>query len=647
MAETVRRQHFIDPWSYFDYKDSFTQQNLGPTNPNIWPAGNLHPPFWVGHHWRRLQAYKLLDSYCRNSSREWLKDIREEDRRKRREYGDPDTIVESVLASLLGDDQSIIVEGAEGDDQDEDDPDAPITQTAAQKQFDMLMDWAQKEQLKLKMVECERAAVKLGDGVYVLGWDPKKKRPRLHVYDPGFYFPVLAQDFGDDFPERVAVAWEFRERDESGEEGTFVRKISWWLDDIQGYDENNVPVPDLYYDNAVLQENEEFDPDQGKILRKYPWNDESVPVTCYMTDATWKVEDIHKKVDDFDEKNAMFQVDEDGNTIHNLDLQIDFIPVIHMPNFVALQEHYSRSILATILQIEDDLIATDTDLQAASATTGTPPIAVSGSNLPKDERGQVVTYGPGTVFETGEGKMEALNTSENLNALIKYDEHLLSRLSVNARIPESLLGRVKPNEVPSGIALTLSFSPHSSMIREMRMVRAAKYELMLKMVSRFFMADGQLDSLAAAHLVFGSYLPADKQEASTLVTSLLNGTHPSISLETAVKILMAAGFPIDDAVEEVSRIREEDFAAANLLLDATGDIALVRKRLDVGPPPLAITPPGITDPNNPTPAPTIDPTTGLPLPPGGRQGPPVPAPAPKPPNPEKIPKPTAKPRPIQ
>ncbi|MFJ5534004.1 hypothetical protein [Streptomyces sp. NPDC093261] len=53
---------------------------------------------------------------------------------------------------------------------------------------------------------------------------------------------------------------------------------------------------------------------------------------------------------------------------------VDFIPVVHIPNTIPdVGEHWGKSTLATVLQLLDELAATDTDSASASATTGTPP----------------------------------------------------------------------------------------------------------------------------------------------------------------------------------------------------------------------------------------------------------------------------------
>jgi len=243
-------------------------------------------------------------------------------------------------------------------------------------------------------------------------------------------------------------------------------------------------------------------------------------------------------------------------------MNIDFIPVVHVPNTVSLQQHFGTSVLAPVMQILDDVQGTDTDLQAAAATTGTPPIAVTGR--PGQTENQT-SYGPGLIFYVGDGSATVLDTSQSLDALLKLKDALLERLSVNSRTPEALLGRVKPNEVPSGIAMTLSFAPHTGLINEMRLVRKEKYRLLFKFVLRMM---GKPDTVAV-DWVLGSFLPADRQEAMTMVVQLLGAK--AISLETAVQLLAESGIPIDSWVNEIARIEARDVDTAMNLMSLTGD----------------------------------------------------------------------------
>lgn len=526
------KEYNLDPWSFLDFKDIMGKdQKLAPT--------------WVDEHWRRLQAYKMLESFYKNLARKWMNpNLSDEQRASKREYGDPHLIVEQFLSSMLGDKFYPYVDGSTGENASEE-------AKAAQAK---LNEWWKKERMLGKVVEQERQTLKLGDGVWVLGWSQKKNRPTVRVYDPGMFFPVWRDDAVDDeFPDKVHIAYEFERLDSTGSKRTYVRRITYEL---------------LAYADA----------DDGKSRTlSVPWRENGSDVTCWMSDGTWLVNEDTKKVDDFDESKAVWRV-------QNLDLGYDFIPVIHQPCSEGGQEFWGVSVISTILQVFDDVINNDTDLQVASGITGSPVITVGGgASLPRDSQGRVLSYGPGTVYDVEEGSMNVLDMSRSLEALLKYSDYLLERVSINGRIPESLMGRIKPSEVPSGITLWLSFSAHSSFVLGMRQIREDKLSLLLRFVQRMWQKEDSGFVPMEATVKFGSYLPADKSEALTMVVSAMNSKIRPMSLVTAVNTLHEAGFSIEDATAEVERIRNEDYTSAMEYLEATADLNGARALLGLAP----------------------------------------------------------------
>lgn len=623
------REIVYDSWTPISFKRAFgNKRQMG-------EGYGFHAPDWTGpEHLRRLQAYSILRSYQDNASREFFNGNRamiEE----RREYGDAALLVETVVGALLGEDQQIVTEGAEelaleeppdpGTDSEGNplpppppDPEEEQRRADAEAAMglqDFLRQWAQDERLGLKLIETERLAVGLGDGVYSLGWDGDKKRPRLRVWDPTFYFPVLTDSNEDDFPVRVHIAWEVDDPNQPTT-GTRVkvRRITWEMGDIQPAEREGT-VRRLLGSGDQLFSGDIRRTD-GKIQRQYPWNENPSTTTCYYTDATWTIDKGNRSIDDLTEATAVYEEDDEGE-IKRRDLHIDFMPVVHLPNTVALLNHFGRSLLATVLQILDDISSADTDLSAASATTGHPIITLQGASVSKDSKGRsTLTYRPGEILESGDGKMDVLDTSRALAALMDYIEFLLKRLSVNSRVSEALMGRIKPSEVPSGIALQLGFGPTDSLIRSMRLVRAEKYPLLLKFAHRMFQAaEAAGEDMVEVppewihtEVVMGSFLPQDQAAAVTEVTALLQAK--AISIETGILMLMNAGLPIESVLEEVRRIQERDFEAANALLDATNDRDQVAQFLGLQlapeppPAPIVVNPSNVTmppDPNNPGP----------------------------------------------
>ena len=514
------------------------------------PSATWMAPRWVGEHARRLQAYKVLRAYIDNASRYFLDTLDPDVIANRREYGDADLVVKRVVDAILGDDIKITVDGAEREDDE-------LHDRALELQ-DYLLDWADQERFRLHTQEYEEDAVGLGDGVLAVTWSSEKGRAIVTTYDPGFYFPVLDLNAATtSYPRKIHIAWE-EEMDRPGV--VRVRRLTWELGFIVGVtDVDGYPV--VGDDGLPLLRPGDARDAEGRVARLLPWNDEPTTETCYFTDATWELNVDSRNVEDLTLGKATYHYNEDGELLNRFDLGIDYIPVVHLPNTPSLREHYGRSTLATVLQILDDIQATDTDLSAASATTGSPPIVVSGATV-ETEDGRMKTYGPGTVIEVGGGKAEILDTSRSLDALLKYLEQLWERLSVNSQVPQSVLGRVTPSEVPSGVALALGFGPLESMIRKMRLIRDEKYSLIFKFVLRYAILNGDLaqGELPPARMRFGSFLPSDKESAVRHVQALLQ--NKAVSTLTALQILIDAGFPIDDAGQELERIRQEAEEAA-------------------------------------------------------------------------------------
>jgi hypothetical protein len=512
----------LDRWANFDFKPVFHEM-VAPVEIANWISNEDQ---------RRLRAYSLLEAYVRNKSRIWLKSIFTSEKQgpdisNRREYGDANVLVETTLSSLLGDNWNIVTKGAIGEVKD-------IDKAGAEAQQQFVIEWADKEKFFLKVIESETQSIKFGDSVYVLGWDPKKGRVRCNVYDPCFYFPDFdaAEGGSEDFPEQVWIAWEYEE-EVNGKTETFVKRMAWWL--VHPEDETQEP-------------------------------------TCWYQNAVWTLESA---VDDFSGQPVEW-IQKD------MDLEIDFIPIVHVPNTVSLQDHFGESVLAPVLQIVDDMQATDTDLQAAAATTGSPPIAITGMGGDQSQ----TSYGPGTVLRTGDGNATLIDTSTSLDALLKLSDALLQRFAVNSRTPESLLGRVRPNEVPSGIALTLSFTPHKGLIEKMRLVRDYKYRLLFKFLLRLSKQNNakgfpEGEKEFETMLKFGSFLPADKQEAMTTATQLYEAK--VISLQTAVKIVQDAGYPVEDWIKEIELIDERDIEFAQAVLTITGNPEAAAKILGIDP----------------------------------------------------------------
>jgi hypothetical protein len=519
MSERRVNEKVLDNYAEFEYKSMFLH---GATAPELLPN-------WIpADDRRRLRSYQILESFCRNKGREWVplasatKDDARTEMAKRREYGDPDLLVETALSSVIGDNWRIVTQGViEGD-------------TAAVEQDKELRDWADDVNFAMKMYESERQSVKFGDSIYTLGMTDDG-RLTLDVFDPGFYFPVLdAEAPTTEYPDKVHIAWEWEDEDRNGNIRFMITRLTWELVEAQ---------------------------------RPYtlPWNPQATKV-CMYSETTIDVADLPRT-----QERSIFYSMDDIQPDKEVNMGIDFMPVVHVPNTINLQHHFGRSALSNVMQLLDDIQATDTDLQASSSTTGSPPIVVTGRGANADDDN---VYGPGTIIRVGDGTATIMDTSRSLDALLKMKDSLLSRLSINSRTPEALLGRVKPNEVPSGIALTLGFTPHINLVRQMRTVRTRKYNLLFKFAKRMMSMSDRYELAPGfeehrTDLVMGSFLPADLMGVTTVVIQLLETK--AISLETAVQMLTQAGVSVENVSEEISNIQKRDTETATALVGITGD----------------------------------------------------------------------------
>ncbi|MFB7424716.1 hypothetical protein ACFC0K_15735 [Streptomyces hydrogenans] len=595
------RELLIDAWSWLNYKETLAPESARRIFPEL--AGQWVPDEDL----RRLATYKTLVAYDQNQAGQLAAAGGDEDGTDRRELGDPARIIDAAVGYLLGAEQHIVVSGAEHAEDEEPSPDA----AAAAAMQERLRKWAKREQFPLRMQQAERCAVRSGDAVYVLSWAPDKGRVLLRTYDPGWYFPEWEEGEQDiaEYPTRVHFAWGLPADPEKGLKER-VRRITYELGWIgpasrSGYDAEDRPVRELVVgdDGAPLLTAGDTLTENGRITRVYPWAPSRPSSnTCYLTDAEWILDDLRGGYDVYTlpASKARYRTRADGEVLDRLDLQVDFQPVVHIPNSIPdVGEHWGTSILARVMQGLDELAATDTDSASASATTGSPVIALAGARLPVDRAtGQPlpVKVKAGSVWELNEsGRMDTLDTSPQLAELRSRIDHLQNRIAATSRLTAAGLGLLDPTEVPSGYALALALSPLDSLVGAMRLARADKYALLLRMVQRLHQA-GQAwpaGETLPAELVWGPHTPTDR---AAVLADVVSGVSSGVlSLETGVRMLQDAGYPIQSAAEEVVRIQRRAFEAAARLADATGDNAAVREYLglpkaDPGVPPVPLLP---------------------------------------------------------
>ncbi|MGW1814134.1 hypothetical protein ACWCQM_11310 [Streptomyces sp. NPDC002125] len=598
----------VDRWSALNYKSAFADPAYKQPSREVFPHARRS---WVPKEdWRRLASYTMFAAYAHNQAWEIASIQDHTDASARREFGDPAMLVASITSHMLGRQQTITVPGAEDAEPSDGTTATPEAVHAADVQ-EKLRAWAKAEQFTLRLQQAERKAVREGDTVYLLGLDAVKGRPRLSVIDPGFYFPDLPDNAGDsaDYPDRIHFAWEVDADPLTGTKAK-LRRLTYELgpigtrtvSDSDGPRPVRVPAYDMDGITPLMTGGDVYNPEAETISRLYPWNDEPSTITCYLTDAEWDLDDIKadQDVHTLDYRYATFLTRGDGEVLDHLDLQIDFIPAIHVPNTIPEDGHWGESSLSPLLQLFDELQGTDTDSSQASATTGAPILGIVNPDGKSSRRGEQkkIRVQPGMVVEMAQGgNIFAVDTSPQLAELRNKTAELQDRLSLNARMPAVALGSIDPTKAPSGFAIDLSYGPMEPLLDSMHLPRDSKYSLLFKMVQRMFKAFQHPDwtgPVVDVELAWGTYKPTDKAAVLEQVSAGVKGG--VMSLETAVRLLVEAGYPIDDIGEEVERIQSRQFEAARALADATGSTEAVGDYLgiDINPdpePPTLILPP--------------------------------------------------------
>lgn len=590
---------------------------------------------------RRLNAYTRLDAYRKNQARHFLRATDATTKLSHREYGDAELLVERIAAAVLGDDPELRLDGLiesvptipplpdRPSPNPTGDPDidsqveqildadwrARVQAVLEQWQADMaalpaltarqewLDAWADEEQVWPKLRHNESETVALGDGVIVVGFDYSKSdpidpaiqgRPTLTVYDADSYHPVLTDTPGDQYPTVVHFAWKYANVDDPDE--LMVRRITYWL------------APTGQPGSPLTVETE-----TTGTAQTYAYAERPSQVSCYLTDCSWPEKRLSKDDTIFTMPYATVgngaipeQIRDATQAIVPavaVELGFDFIPVIHLPN-TETGAHFGVSSLARVTQILDDLATGDAARASAAWLAGNPPVGVTGVS-----RADEIPLNPGSVFGLGEnGKMDALDTSAALIALSEFVDALLKRLTINIQIPDGLLGRVDASEVPSGLALALSFTPFVQLVQLLRLIRDHKYRLLVKMVQRVAIAAGTLEGpVHRGGIQFGSFMPQDLAFAVEAASKLLNAH--GVPRSVALRMLEEAGLEIGDTEDALRAIAAEDFEGAKNLGDATESGQLAADYLGLEMP----EPAEETQPPTPPTAPTVTPTGPAPV----------------------------------
>lgn len=447
---------------------------------------------------RRLLAYRYYSAYYHNFSQA-LRANPPDPENPLVEGGDAQLICDTFADAVIGD-QFIIEPANMVDNQGREEPEL-------RKQLDLINTFREKEMLDLQILSNEINASVNGDGVIKLRWSERKGRPKIQPLPPDSFFPEL--DENDDWT-RVHIAWE--ERMNNG------------------------------VDTRVYKETYEFD-DEGKVRC-------TAGYYKHKRKTKGSLEDLELEG---------YTKNERGEEVNFLDLGIDFIPIIHVPNILIGGEIFGVSDLKPVIQLLDEQINAQSSGATNAEYLGDATLLVEGEDTGKEPE---IPHAGGIFFSGAPGnRIGLLDTSPMNKAVLEWLDYLESKIFRNSGITEVAIGKVAGNEIPSGVALQILQHRFLRKIYQKRLIREAKYSKMTKFVMRFYRAFGNSDQKSdneEFQIGFGNVLPIDRRELIEEITLAVNSG--IMTKETAINLFRTmTGWEIPE--DEADRLTKEEQTA--------------------------------------------------------------------------------------
>ena len=560
----------------------------------------------------RLKAYTILQAMLETVGRDYLippegVDI-EEWRAEWREHGDIAVYTDRVAAGVLGEEPTLGIVGADAEIPDRvvlpDRPEPrptegvdPAVVAAEERAFqaevaayaaavedatarweeaqalaaelldrqDWIQEWQTAEEYVSKSLAAEMEwTVPLGDSVRVFGWDPDLGRPTVEFYEPHTYMPVLDDVRGSAEPNKVHLVWEYKD---PVDEVDKVRRMTWEMLPVDPNHPAHEPGVDLGQAPPYVED-----------VASWKWS-------CLHTDVIVRKDDFegpNEPIGTGEYQEVLLPGTDTPVPANRIPISLDELPVTHYTNDLTIGDrHFGRSLFIRAAQLLDELAGTDTDESLASQWAARPPIAVSG--LPGNVESVDLTPGKGLAITT-DGRMFVVDMAQNLPAIGARKADMRRQVSVALSVPEGLVGRVDANDVPSGIAFTLSFTSFQQLVGRARMARAPKHAKDGRLVQKIAIANGD-ESLGGSTVVypvemrFGSFMPQDLAALAAVLKTLRDAG--LVSKSTGVAELQQVGMGSGSVEVEVDLIRHEETDKALEIADATGSTELAARWLGV------------------------------------------------------------------
>jgi hypothetical protein len=488
-------------------------------------------------HQRRLKAYEVLSALYFNYSRDYRNSPESGDEGSNDsiwEMGDPAWLCDTLKSKLLGNEYGIAIEMP--DELRDFDPAAEGADAALvslKEKLDArqtyLRRWWKNQRVALMVDENESKCSYLGDCAWMAEWDPVDKIPKLRTYDPGFVFPFPGcneesiEEGGGMVSDRLVVAWE--EDSES------------WKDE-----EDYIILWQDIYELRV------------KGDKKSCWRHSGY----YRFNSADKLE-----LDNiFDTKSAI-----EGTESGWVDLGIDFIPVMMVPNIQVQGSEFGLSNLHFHVDNLDAVVNNETDLQKNSSYLGGAMIALSGKDVsqsidPTTKRPRPIKVAPNTAVTLGEGgSMALLNTSTMQTALIETLNYEIDKLIRNSGVTEIGAGRIEAGQL-STLSIMILMQPLLDKIYPRRVQRNVHYAKLFWMVQRLYQIFGSPEERKLFEgdvydvvIKFGDIVPRSRVDAMDYYIKLAQLAGDEAALEIARK----EGLDID--VKKIIEQKKESAAA--------------------------------------------------------------------------------------
>lgn len=611
----VEKGPFLGPWwqsgtDIIDRYSGFDHRAAEGAESN---SAMVTPPPWVTklEDKRRIVSYRIAKATQETVARFFHErdTAGSSDYYQNREHGHAAAYADRLAGSIIGEDPTIQVEGADNlvpnrpalprkpeklpDDADEIDKlaseaenefyksecrrlidewkeraTAQPRRVARQK---WLQRWAHDKQFWQAIRENEEEhVVPLGDGVLLLSLD-ENSMPDIEVCGPDGFHKVWKENSRSEFPDRVHLEWTIHRMDQAGYPVSYLRRITYELLTVESpwtpaY-QTKPATRRCYYSEA------EWRLDAGGIFRNNgtPYDIDELPLDW----ATF-IEVQHP----FEPERTV--------PADRVPLPVDFIPVVHMKHTLGA---WGRSAYARVMALLDDMNAVDTAAALVANLCGEPPIMFSGGVVEED-----LVLGAAAAINLGpEGKGAKLGFADELRALIEQGGALERQFMKMTSLSSELSGR--ENNEQSGRAIGLKMTPFRQTILAARLARQHPVDLVLKFVQRLAII-GQSEGFDGtdvmnASVKWGTFIPEDLAALVEQITLLRD--RGLLTDSDVYDLLVAAGLDLRDPDASLTELRSMNVKIAVPLSQILGRRAAAEfldRDFDEEDPSLQAQPPG-------------------------------------------------------